>query len=108
MNESAYPVSFSVDYPDRALNRLSTAFRILIAIPILVVLAAVSGGNDFDFGGDAGRGGTAAAGGFLFLGTLLMIVFREKYPRWWFDWNLELSRFSSRVAVYIVLMDDRY
>ena len=37
-----------------------------------------------------------------------MILFRQKYPRWWFDWNLELQRFSSRVGVYLALMDDRY
>jgi hypothetical protein len=48
------------------------------------------------------------AGGALFLGPLLMIMFRQKYPRWWFDWNLELGRFSSRVSVYLALMDDRY
>src|ERR1700745_614374 len=48
------------------------------------------------------------AGGLLFFGPLLMILFREKYPRWWFDWNLELTRFSSRVALYAALLDDRY
>ena len=50
----------------------------------------------------------AGAGGLLFLGPLLMILFRQKYPRWWFDWNLELQRFSSRLAAYLALMDDRY
>jgi hypothetical protein len=48
------------------------------------------------------------AGGALFLGPLLMILFREKYPRWWFDWNLELTRFSYRVGNYGALLDDRY
>jgi hypothetical protein len=37
-----------------------------------------------------------------------MIVVRRKYPRWWFDWNLELLRFMNRVGVYLALMDDRY
>jgi len=50
----------------------------------------------------------AAAGGAQFLGPLLMILFRQKYPRWWFDWNLEFSRFSARVGVYLALMDDKY
>ena len=58
------------------------------------------------------RNGTAttlgSAGGLLFLGPLLMIMFREKYPRWWFDWNLELQRFGNRAAAYLALMDDRY
>ena len=102
-----YPVEFSVDYPDRPLDRLTTAFRLIVAIPILVVLGTVSGGG-WDYSRN-GRGGTlAAAGGLLFLGPLLLILFRQKYPRWWFNWNLELLRFSNRVAVYLALMDDRY
>jgi hypothetical protein len=50
----------------------------------------------------------SGAGGMLFLGPLLMILFRRKYPRWWFDWNLELQRFTNRVVAYVALMDDRY
>jgi Domain of unknown function (DUF4389) len=103
---AGYPVRFAVDYPDRSLNRLSTAFRIVAAVPILVVLAAVSGSTTL-----WSSGGTAVAvgaGGLLFLGPLLMIVFRRKYPRWWFDWNLELQRFANRVVAYLALMDDRY
>lgn len=104
---ASYPVQFSVDYPDRPLNRLSTAFRILLTIPILIVLASVSGESS-GAAGDGWRVGTWGAGGLLFFGPLLMILFRRKYPRWWFDWNLELQRFTSRVVVYIALMDDRY
>jgi hypothetical protein len=74
----------------------------------LIVLASVSGGEAIEFGEDAGRGSTAAAGGILFFAPLVMIVFRQKYPRWWFDWNLQLSRFSNRVGAYLLLMDDRY
>jgi hypothetical protein len=94
MNES-YPLTYSVEYPDRDLNRLATAFRIFTVIPILIVLATVSGGG-------------AAAGGIVFFGTLLMILFRKKYPRWWFDWNRELLRFSTRVHTYLLLMNDQY
>src|SRR5688500_16589196 len=108
MQEPTYPVSFSVDYPDRALDRVSTAFRIFAAIPIIIVLAAVSGGEFLQFGRDASRGAIATGGGALFIGPLLMIVFRQKYPRWWFDWNLAFTRFSNRVGVYLALMDDRY
>jgi len=103
-----YPVSFSVDYPDRSLNRLTTFFRLFTAIPIVIVLATVSGGVWQSSSGKAGSQAVAAAGGLLFVGPLLLILFREKYPRWWFDWNLELHRFSNRVGVYVALMDDRY
>jgi len=103
-----YPVQFSVDYPDRPLDRLTTFFRIFVAIPILIVLGTVSVGT-YEA---SNRGNTpyviAGAGGLLFLGPLLMILFRQKYPRWWFDWNRELLRFANRVTVYLALMDDHY
>jgi hypothetical protein len=103
-----YPVQFSVEYPDRDLNRLTTAFRIIVAIPILIVLGAI--GSGWGSWGDGGNGEWVAAGGagILFFPTLLMIVFRQKYPRWWYDWNLELLRFENRVGVYVGLLDDRY
>ncbi len=104
---AVYPVQFSVDYPDRPLNRLTTFFRVLVIIPIAIVLSLVEGGYTYGYGG--GHTTTiAAAGGLLVLPALLMIVFRRKYPRWWFDWNLELMRFSARVGVYLALMEDRY
>jgi Domain of unknown function (DUF4389) len=113
MNDE-YPVQLGVDYPDRDLNRVSTAFRIFAIIPIAIVLNSIGGyssggggwGNDWS-GSDApviAIGGT----GLLFLPPLLMILFREKYPRWWFDWNRELLRFTNRVGVYLALMNDRY
>ena len=108
MQQEPYPVQFSVDYPDRELDRVSTGFRIFAAIPILIVLAAVSGGEAFRVGRETGQTSAAAGGGIVFFATLLMIVFRQKYPRWWFDWNLQLSRFSSRVIAYLALMDDKY
>jgi hypothetical protein len=103
-----HPVRFAVEYPDRDLNRLTTAFRIFTVIPIAIVLGTIGG---YSGGGyDGGAGTTVAIGGtgLLFFPPLLMLLFREKYPRWWFDWNLELLRFVNRVGVYVALMDDRY
>src|SRR5215216_3326111 len=106
MNQLTYPVRFSVDYPDRPLDRLTTLFRPSVAIPILTVLGAVSG---VTWQWDAGnRNAVAGAGGLLLAAPLLMILFRQKYPRWWFDWNLELQRFANRIAAYLALMDDHY
>ncbi|TMG02528.1 MAG: DUF4389 domain-containing protein [Chloroflexi bacterium] len=111
--EPAYPVQFSVDYPDRELDRLTTAFRIFTAIPIAIVLALISAGG---VGGPGGWGGEGrgfflsfgAGGGLLVLAPLVMILFRQKYPRWWFDWNLNLVRFENRVAAYLFLLRDEY
>jgi Domain of unknown function (DUF4389) len=104
---TAYPVTFSVDYPERELNRLTTGFRLIVAIPILIVLAAL-GGEGAHYGNQQSWAFGGGAGGLLFLAPLLMILFRQKYPRWWFDWNLELLRLENRVCVYLALMDDRY
>jgi hypothetical protein len=104
-DQGEYPLTFSVEYPDRDLDRVTTGFRIIVAIPILILLAAVGGG---EAGGNGGAWVAAGSGGVLFFPVLLMIVFRQKYPRWWYDWNLELLRFENRVFVYLGLMDDRY
>jgi hypothetical protein len=106
--EPGYPVRFSVDYPDRELNRLTTAFRLFVAIPIVIVATALGGHEGSAAAGQHGWRIAGGTSGLLFLAPLLMIVFRQKYPRWWFDWNLELLRFQNRVGVYLALMDDRY
>lgn len=107
MDEPTYPVQLSVDYPDRDLDRTTTFFRIFTVIPILIVLGSMSGGS-WQWSYENGSAAAAGAGGLLFFGPLLLIVFRQKYPRWWFDWNRELLRFTNRVIAYLALMDDKY
>ena len=95
-----YPLRFTVDYPER-LNRLTTAFRPLWLVPIFIVLVLVSGTG-------SAKTISLGGGGMVFLGPLLMVLFRQKYPRWWFDWNLELLRFGSRVGASAMLLTDTY
>ena len=102
-----HPVRYDVDDPDRALNRLTSALRVFTVIPIAIVLGTVSGGT-YTAGYENSGATVVGAGGLLFFGPLLMIVFRWKYPRGWFDWNLALLRFSNRVGAYLALMSDRY
>ena len=90
-----YPARLSIEYPDRDLDRLSTGLRILYVIPIAIVFGALAGS-------------TGGSGGVLFLPGLLMIVFRQKLPRWWFDFELNVSRFSTRIAAYLAMMSDTY
>lgn len=106
----AYPVTLTIDYPDRSLNRLTTFFRIFTLIPIAIILALVSGGvsgGNFEWS-RTNNWTWLYAGGILFLATVLMILFRQKYPRWWFDWNVALTKFGIRVATYIGLLTDVY
>ena len=110
--QTAYPVTFAVDYPDRALNRLTSALRLIVAIPIAIVLSLLTGESLHYATGGNGTGSEtstlATGGGVLFLPLVLMIVFRQKYPRWWFEWNLQVLRFSNRVTAYFALLDDQY
>jgi hypothetical protein len=109
-----YPLTYSVDYPDKPLDRLTTFLRFLWIIPIAIVAGALVSATIAI--GSRGPHGAEHAGfylslggsGLLFLPVLLMIVFRQKYPRWWFDWNLNLSRFLARVNAYALLLRDEY
>ncbi len=102
-----YPARLDIEYADAPRNRTTVAFRIFTVIPIAIVLAAVGGGS-YTFAPGSGRTTVASAGGLLFFAPLLMIVFRQKYPRWWFDWNVQLARFSTRVGAYFALLRDEY
>lgn len=108
----SYPVQFDVDFPDRDLDRLSTGLRILFIIPIAILLSLLTGATTHyvtTSNGTTNETTTlATGGGLLFLPLVLMILFRQKYPRWWFDWNVQLLRFSNRVTAYVALLDDRY
>jgi hypothetical protein len=100
-NATGFPLSFDVDFPDRNLNRWTTAFRLILAIPLLIVLALLSAGT-------GAHVAIAGATAFLFLPTVLLILFRQKYPRWWFNFALELLRFDTRVTSYVFLLRDEY
>jgi hypothetical protein len=103
-----YPANLTVDYPDRNLNRLTTFFRIFVAIPILIIIGLISSGSvSWGFGMENYQY-AAGAGGLLFLPLILMLLFRKKYPKWWFDWNLALTSFSYRVSTYLYLLRDEY
>jgi hypothetical protein len=101
---AGYPATLEIDYPDRELDRLTTLFRLFTVIPIAIVLGLVMGPSARSSSGNH----VLAAGGFVSAATALMLVFRQKYPRWWFDWNLALARFGTRVTAYFALLRDEY
>jgi hypothetical protein len=103
-----YALTFDVDYPDRPLDRVTSALRIFTVIPIAIVLAALGAVSASGSSGGDLLGLAASGASLLFLAPLLMIVFRGKYPRWWFDWNRELLRFTNRVYAYGALLNDKY
>jgi hypothetical protein len=100
---TAFPATLEIDYPDRELNRLTTLFRPFTVIPIAIILGLINGStvratNKYMFG----------TGGIVFLATVLMLVFRQKYPRWWFEWNVGVTKFGTRVSAYLALLRDEY
>lgn len=111
-----YPARLTVDYPEK-LNRLTTAFRLIWIIPIAIVASVLSAtatsttttvlAETGEIVDTASRSAGGIVGG-LFAATLLMILFRQRYPRWWFDFALELQRFFTRVGAYGVLLTDAY
>ena len=105
-----YPVNLEIDYPGRKLNRLTTFFRIFMLIPIMIVFLLLVGMSYSSGGTDSGaRAGSWVAGfGFVFLPLILMLLFRKKYPRWWYDWNLNMSGFTYRLNSYFYLLTDVY
>lgn len=126
MNTDSYPLRFDVDYPDQPRNRLTTFFRLVLVIPIFIVLASIDAGAswswnwldsaswyldhwdwDWDYDDETPPFSQSILG-LIFMPAVLMLLFRRKYPRWWFDWNLELLRFSSRVSAYLGLLRDEY
>jgi Domain of unknown function (DUF4389) len=100
-----YPARLEIAYPDQ-LNRVKTAFRLVLAIPIVIVATLLTGANTVHTGTTTTT--SASISGGLFAATLLLILFRQRYPRWWFDFALELTRFTTRIAAYLALLTDKY
>jgi hypothetical protein len=105
-----YPARLDVDYSDQ-LNRATTFFRLLLVIPIAIVYGLLTTGVTKTVYTETGEAVSTSSGGIaagLFLATLLMILFRQRYPRWWFDFALELTRFGTRLGAYVALLTDEY
>ena len=107
---SVYPARLEVDYPDQH-DRMTTLFRVIMVIPIGIVSAVLTAGATQTVYNQSGQVVRTTSGGItagLFVATLLMIVFRQRYPRWWFDFALEIARFGARIGAYLVLLTDQY
>jgi hypothetical protein len=105
-----YPARLEIDYPDQH-DRVTTLFRVFLVIPIAIVIGALTTGATETVYNQSGQVVRESSGGIstgLFLATLLMILFARRYPRWWFDFALELARFGTRIGAYVALLTDQY
>ena len=110
MTVSDYPARLAVDYPEQH-DRVSTLFRVFAVVPIAIVLSALTAGasqTTYNHAGEAVRTSSGGISAGLFAATLMMIVVRQRYPRWWFDFAQQLARFSTRVCAYLALLTDQY
>ena len=107
---TVYPARLEVDYLDRH-NRVTTFFRVVLVIPIAIIIGVLTAGvtqTVYDQTGDVVSTSSGGITSGLFVATVLMILFRQRYPRWWFDFALELTRFGARVCAYLALLTDQY
>jgi len=112
-----YAARLEIDYPEK-LDRLTTFFRLLWIIPIAVIFGLISGAGEtvtntvvLNQAGEIVKTTRDTAGGLvsgLAAATALMIIFRQRYPRWWFDFSRELTRFGYRFGAYLFLLTDQY
>ena len=101
-----YPVDIKIDHPETS-SRLTVFFRIILAVPVMILLGLLAGSSQNPQSGEAAKAAYYCAG-FVIIPTVLMILFRKKYPKWWFDWNLELLKFSLRVFSYMIFLTNKY
>ena len=101
-----YPVDLKIDYPERC-DRLTTFFRIIVVIPIAIILWMLTVPHE-PWSVDPRWYYVLGGVGYIFVPTVLMILFRKKYPRWWFDWNVALVKFETRVVAYTMLLTHDY
>ncbi len=112
-----YPARLQVDYPEK-LDRLTTFFRLIWIIPIAIILGLLMGAGQtvnhtvyLDAAGQVVKRTQDSSGGLvlgLSAAPALMIIFVQRYPRWWFDFARELTRFGTRVGAYLTLLTDQY
>ena len=85
-----YPVKLKINYL-KSSNRLTALFRFILVIPIVFILGLIS---------------TYAEA--LSFAIAMMLLFQEKYPKFWFEWNIGITKFAYRIAAYFFLMQDDY
>ena len=103
-----YPATLDIEYSDEPRDWFTTLLRPVLVIPIAIILALITGPDVHGSRDPDTWSRSPAAGGILFFATVLMLVFRQKYPGWWFDWNVSLTAFSLRVMAYLALLRDEY
>jgi hypothetical protein len=110
--ESDYPARLTIDYPEKH-DRMTAFFRAFMVIPIGIVMSVLTAGvvhtqTVYDKSGHVVNDTSGGITVGLFMATVLLILFRQRYPRWWFDFALELTRFGTRIGAYFVLLTDKY
>ena len=114
-SQAAYPATLQIDYQEK-LSRVTTLFRLILVIPIAIIYSILTSGSESVYTWNNGAGetvtNTTSSGlgiiGALFVVTVLLMLFRKRYPKWWFDFGLAISRFTTRISAYVLLITDKY
>jgi hypothetical protein len=90
-----------IKYKDR--NRTTVFWRGILAFPVIIFVATFT---EATFAQNDNWGfGTA---GLIVIPALLAIVFRGKYPSYVFTFNHALIELSTRLAAYVLILNDKY
>jgi hypothetical protein len=111
-DDPSYPARLDLPYEEQH-NRLTTAFRWILAIPHFIVIGLLYGGGWWGFGWGWGGDGSGWADAPSVLTILVIIagvvlLVTGRYPRDVFRIVVGINRWFWRVVAYALLMRDEY
>lgn len=89
---AGYPLRFDVEYPEKVsrLLNLPLIVKPILLVPHFVLLYILAGAT------------------YIPYAAFFTILFRRKYPRWWFDFLVAFLRYQERVFIYLLWLRDEY
>jgi cobalamin synthase len=102
---TGYPVSFDVEPQTADRNRLTTAFRLILAIPQVLIVGSP---GSISFGANSGTGAFGAVVSVTSVLSWFAILFTGRYPRGLWDLAKMYMRWRANVVAYVALLRDEY
>ena len=98
---SQVKTEIQIKHKDR--NRTTVFWRGILAFPVVIFVAAFAQSTFSE-----SENGAAGTAGLIVLPTLLALLFRGKYPSYVLTFNHALIELSTRLAAYVLILNDKY